>query len=56
MITTDVGATAEGEKLDSKDTGKVGIYSKEADGGGGHWIATAKRKHQGKRVVPAKLT
>lgn len=41
MITTGVGATAEGEKLDStpKTQGKVGIYSKEADGGGGHWIA-----------------
>lgn len=37
MITTGVGATTEGEKLDStpKTQGEVGIYSKEADGGGG---------------------
>ena len=36
MIMAAVGATTEGEKLDStpKTQGKMGIYSKEADGGG----------------------
>ena len=39
-ITTGVGATAEGERQDStpKTQGRVRMYSKEADGGGGHWI------------------